>query len=220
MSETIHVFEEAGLGRAPFKYLGCIDERHQSCDYCGHEIRYNYMLESSDGRYCKVGSECILKAGDAGLIEKVTLERRRREREKRRIKAAEKAAKERAEREAKAAIQKAARETRQARIDAAWSEIGPQIETATLWLVEILDMHPRSRFCVDLSIELSCSFKLLKDRSPRCVAILQDIYAKAHGRTGSMAYNVAFEAFKILAEKTDRTLWQLRQRWEEIEKAA
>lgn len=85
----IHAFEKAGLGKAPFRFVGQI---HQdiaygqavispdlmittkpggTCDYCGTYILNMFRIVSSDGRTFKVGSDCVAKTGDAGLIRKV-----------------------------------------------------------------------------------------------------------------------------------------------------
>lgn len=74
----VHVFEQAGLGKAPFRYGGCSREVYVACpgapvqpggccDYCGNGIMYEFHLEGADGKRFKVGSECIMKAGDGGL---------------------------------------------------------------------------------------------------------------------------------------------------------
>lgn len=88
MSTTAtHVFEAAGLGLAPFRYVGCYEDRgpHRfeqhgvtievgapgqpmgTCAYCGQGIAICCSIESADGRRFTVGSECVAKTGDAGL---------------------------------------------------------------------------------------------------------------------------------------------------------
>lgn len=89
MTETTtkrHVFELAGLGPAPYRSLGVRENLFTipgfgskpggSCDYCANGIRYEFHLRAADGREFKVGSECILKAGDAGLRRVVTAHER------------------------------------------------------------------------------------------------------------------------------------------------
>lgn len=84
---TIHAFEEAGLGKAPFRYIGI---EHQdishgervigssggiaittkpggTCDFCGAYIVNMFKVESADGNRFHVGCDCIRKVGDAGL---------------------------------------------------------------------------------------------------------------------------------------------------------
>lgn len=87
----IHVFERAGLGLAPFKFLGqafqdmaygqAILNREEynrtgvmittkpggTCAYCGQYIVAMFDVQSADGKKFHVGSDCILKTGDAGL---------------------------------------------------------------------------------------------------------------------------------------------------------
>jgi hypothetical protein len=78
MTTLIHVFEKAGLGKAPYRYLGCEKSIYQACvgapiqpastcNYCGTAIMYKFWLESADGKKFWVGSDCIFKSGDAGL---------------------------------------------------------------------------------------------------------------------------------------------------------
>lgn len=78
MTNTIHKFEAAGLGKAPFKFVGAETKTYQacpgapiqpggSCDYCGTAITIHCHVVSADGKRFKVGSDCIAKVGDAGL---------------------------------------------------------------------------------------------------------------------------------------------------------
>lgn len=74
----VHVFERAGLGTAPFRCVGYTEsvftmpdgstKGGSSCDYCGTGIRFVCKIKSRDGRTFKVGSDCVAKTGDAGLI--------------------------------------------------------------------------------------------------------------------------------------------------------
>ncbi len=80
----VHVFEAAGLGKAPYRFTGVetkvgpIDmgngvtcgapgQPMGCCQYCSTGILYCFWLESADGKKFYVGSDCILKSGDAGL---------------------------------------------------------------------------------------------------------------------------------------------------------
>src|SRR5690349_20051736 len=79
--DSTHVFERAGLGKAPFVVSGYGREIYQAvpgdsrwpiqpgavCNYCGTAISNVCYIKSSDGRQFKVGSECVNKTGDAGL---------------------------------------------------------------------------------------------------------------------------------------------------------
>lgn len=96
-NETIHAFEKAGLGKAPFKYLGMgyqdisygmanitiqgangpIQAQTTvggTCDACGTYIVNMFRIESADGVKSKVGCDCIKKCGDAGLVKQVKRE--------------------------------------------------------------------------------------------------------------------------------------------------
>lgn len=64
--DTKHLFETAGLGQAPFKFLG-VNVESSSCQYCATAIMFQFWLESADGKKFYVGSDCIFKSGDAGL---------------------------------------------------------------------------------------------------------------------------------------------------------
>jgi hypothetical protein len=95
-----HAFELAGLGKAPFRFVGCSENVHRSpdgttraggsCDFCGTGIRTEFRIRSSDGKVSKVGCNCIAKVGDTGLLKayKSSPEFRALERAKRDAKAA------------------------------------------------------------------------------------------------------------------------------------
>jgi hypothetical protein len=88
---TVHCFEAAGLGKAPFSYDGVIHQEMAygervlgsvggctmttkaggTCDYCGTYIVNMFRVRSSDGNTFKVGCDCIRKTGDEGLIRRV-----------------------------------------------------------------------------------------------------------------------------------------------------
>lgn len=102
MENTIHKFEAAGLGLAPYTFLG-VEEKvgpirladgseigapgqpMGTCQFCGTGIKECYYLRSSDGKEFYVGNTCINKAGDKGLMKIVS----QREREKRQAKSAD-----------------------------------------------------------------------------------------------------------------------------------
>lgn len=86
-TQTIHCFQQAGLGIAPFQYVGMVDQNIQygeatgivngvefitkpgsTCDYCGTYILNIFRVKSSDGKKFKVGSKCIRKTDDTDLI--------------------------------------------------------------------------------------------------------------------------------------------------------
>ena len=106
--EKLHVFEKAGMGKAPYRYVGFwsgpskgLQEANPdaynralaegprtergigACNYCGTAITNHYIIESADGLTFAVGSECISKCGDAGLKASVDTDKKRQARQKR-----------------------------------------------------------------------------------------------------------------------------------------
>lgn len=81
-----HRFEKAGLGKAPFRIVGHEEKRGPihlddgittigapgqpmgSCDFCGTGIADCFTIAGSDGKRFVVGSTCVEKTGDKGLI--------------------------------------------------------------------------------------------------------------------------------------------------------
>lgn len=73
-----HAFELAGLGLAPFRFVGASEnvitypdgtqKAGGCCAYCSTGIRLECHVKSADGRFFKVGCNCIEKVGDKGLL--------------------------------------------------------------------------------------------------------------------------------------------------------
>lgn len=102
-TQTIHCFEAAGLGKAPFTYEGMVDQDISygqrnigtiggvqistkpggTCDYCSTYIVNMFRIRSADGKTFKVGCDCLMKTGDAGLIQRVKKDVSEMERKKR-----------------------------------------------------------------------------------------------------------------------------------------
>jgi hypothetical protein len=74
---VVHMFEGAGLGEAPFKCTG-VTAGGGACQFCGTPILYRFYLRGADGKEFFVGSDCVKKTGDAGLIAYVEKELKRR----------------------------------------------------------------------------------------------------------------------------------------------
>lgn len=87
--DKVHVFELAGLGRAPFKLVDIVQKvgpllisteggvEHWAgapgqpmgvCRYCGTGILNCCVIQSADGKLFDVGTDCVYKVGDAGLV--------------------------------------------------------------------------------------------------------------------------------------------------------
>ena len=102
-AEQVHVFEAAGLGKAPFRFVGLAYQHMAygmrvigqvrgveisttpggSCAYCGTAITNMYNIESADGNQFHVGCECVNKANDAGLKKQVDAARKLADKAKR-----------------------------------------------------------------------------------------------------------------------------------------
>lgn len=89
-TQVVHRFEAAGLGKAPFKYVGCRADSAVmkytgadgitwetkgggTCAFCGQYILIMFNIRSSDGREFHVGSDCVERTGDAGLKKVLTV---------------------------------------------------------------------------------------------------------------------------------------------------
>jgi len=83
-----HRFQTAGLGIAPFRYVGFSERRGPikladgseigspgqpmgTCAYCGQGIAICCEIVSADGKRFIVGSDCVEKTGDKGIVVKV-----------------------------------------------------------------------------------------------------------------------------------------------------
>lgn len=114
-STTMHPFEEAGLGLAPFRCVG-VERRvgpikypdgtevgapgqpMGSCAYCGTGIADCYMIKSADGKRFVVGCDCVLKVERKDNVKSATTELERDViRERRRLERDRRAAKRNAE---------------------------------------------------------------------------------------------------------------------------
>jgi hypothetical protein len=101
--EKTHVFEAAGLGKAPFVFVGYYEDRGPkqidstngltltvgtpgqpmgTCEYCGTGIAICCQIQSADGKTFVVGSDCVAKTGDAGLKANVDEMKAKLQREK------------------------------------------------------------------------------------------------------------------------------------------
>lgn len=101
---TIHLFEQAGLGVAPFRVVGfdvqpkeirtmlpdgveLIQKGGGSCDYCGNGIMTFVWIKGVEGERFKVGTTCcekVGKKGDRRLLSEVQKLKRKATNDKRR----------------------------------------------------------------------------------------------------------------------------------------
>lgn len=79
MTLDIHPWEKAGLGKAPFRFVGVTEKTYTACpgapavpagtcDYCGNGILYCYGIRSADGKEFVVGCECVRKLDKNALV--------------------------------------------------------------------------------------------------------------------------------------------------------
>lgn len=220
-ADQIHKWEAAGLGRAPFRLAAVIETpgkwlmdanpaafdtawaeasqsaRHfgvtlASCNACGQCLQINCVIRDADGRHFVVGSDCVRKTGDAGLISRVKHEERAKQRAK---KEAERAARWEAE-----APLRAARAAEFARLEAGREAARladeARLEAENGWLIDVLarESHSAGDFCSSVAADLRR--KAVSDLSGRCLDIVRDIYGKATGgRKGSRKFAAAVAEF-------------------------
>ncbi len=72
-SGSIHIFEAADLGKGPFR-LSHVTAEGGGCQYCGTGIVYRFYIKGQDSRVFYVGSDCVMKTGDLGLMRVVELQ--------------------------------------------------------------------------------------------------------------------------------------------------
>jgi hypothetical protein len=210
--EEIHCFEAVGLGKAPFRFVAVTERRGSSCDYCGHDIRWECWVSDAEGRTFKVGNECIKKSGDEGLIERATLERRRIDREKRRAKALEK---QKAEAEKQAAIREAKRAA-MAKREAIVLTLRKELFQIHEWLIVELEKKTMSGLAMDFTERLACEFRTLASYSEKQLAWLRHFYAQGFGRANSKAYKAAEDRFDGLMEASREPVEKLAQQFRQI----
>ena len=86
---SVHVFQSAGLGTGPFK-LSHVTAEGGRCEFCNTSILWRFYIKDQNGGTFFVGSDCVMKTGDAGLMKVVEAEVKRRQGEARKAKEAEK----------------------------------------------------------------------------------------------------------------------------------
>jgi hypothetical protein len=214
---TLHPFELAGLGEAPFRFLrvtenvycapGCPPKAGGSCDYCGTGIRWEFWVRGRKGPEFKVGCDCIYKLGRAdnvlvGAVQraaaKLAMEKRRAAREaKYQAQVAKRKAEEQAQRERNGGLTD--KEVAKAKAEAEARAMEAAMEGVNGWLVDVLRALPYYSDFVE-SMRRVLAERPAAQLSPKQLTILRDIYAKAHGRRGSKAYEAAVVDFETRTE--------------------
>lgn len=214
MSESIHPFEVAGLGIAPFRFVGMTENVYSAapghsqpggcCDYCSNGIKYECHIVSHDGKRFKVGNDCVLKLGrsDNRLIDSVKRAKLKIDREHREKARQAKLAERSAKREAELQRQRDANggltddEVAQAAERAAIESKREHWRNVNGWLIDVLS-KTGGGFARSMADKL-CEGPVggLSDRAVSC---LRDIYARSRGRRGSKAYVAAEAKFDEMA---------------------
>ncbi len=211
---SIHPFEASGLGLAPFRYVGfSVNEIRYpdghaqpggTCNHCGTGIKFEFHVESSDGRRSIVGSDCVKKLQriDNVLVGEVERARLNYEREIRQQKQQAAWEADRPIREARQARAVAQHEERERLAAEALAVRTARYTVENAWLVEVL-RQAGGDFCTSVARDLER--QAVGDLSDRCLAIVADIYAKSFGRGGSKTNKAAREAFWGRVEADDAT---------------
>lgn len=224
-TQKIHKFEYSGLGKAPYRCVGVFELPSPSlaehnpeaynnqlkmmppgfkcgtCSYCGMALKYNYLIVGSDGYKFSVGSECVRKVGDAGLMKTVTKE----EAERRRIKNAERREKRRqerlqAQRDANGGLtDQELWQKKQAEKDAKLKALRDKRAKILAPLGDELK-DGRGGFCDDVGAGLSRG-SLPRGRGWDLVC---DILAKKSGRRNSKAYDARFHEVEDLLCRAEK----------------
>lgn len=179
---------------APFRCVGVTKNVYSAapghsqpggmCDYCGTGIMYEYRIVSADGRKFVVGSDCVDKV-DAKLSRQVKAVRAAY-RTPEQIAAA---AAYNAEKAAREAARKVQDDARQAAREAEMRQA--ELDNAELIRVFSKLSEAGGQFICDMYGALMTT--PFAQFSPRQRACICDIYAKTFGRSGSKAYNAAYD---------------------------
>ena len=199
MCETMltHVWQEAGMGVAPYTYVGCEDTGYLStnCDACGAGLRYVFFVRDAKGCQYQVGCDCVLKTNDAKLVKVVSeaqkkineakAEAKREKEEEKRM--AEHAAKLQAQREKNGGLtdhELNAQKSRQKVVEA---------KEFNSWLLGKLNLTGQEYYWDGLN---DLYRQKIVDKSDRYIDIVKGIFCKKAGRTGSKAYKQAEVEFE------------------------
>lgn len=174
-----------------------------TCDYCGTGIMNNYVVKNAEGKAFVVGCDCVAKTDDTRVISQAKNLKRIHDRklrdERRKREQAERVAKYEAEMETQRE-RNGGKTDREIEIEKQEAEDAKKRESfrqENKWMRDVL-YGVSGNFAESMLRELErCR---VRDLSDRCVLILQDIYAKSHGRRNSKKYDAAFDEFYELAE--------------------
>jgi hypothetical protein len=231
-----HPFELAGLGTGPYRFVGMVSipgpslaeanpEAYNNalrelprdlvggcgtCSCCGMAIMNICIVVNGQGQRYGIGSDCVLKTGDAYLGNPAKIAIAKHQRHQRAIRnAAKRAAKHKVW---LATVCNEAGETNSQRLDResleregaekalkAQQAVERTAATAKFGFLLPYLSGPEGGFCESIA-------KGIRQGYPprvRAVDICGEIYAKAHGRRGSKAYNEALDEFGNLTAEQE-----------------
>jgi hypothetical protein len=206
-----HAFTAAGLGAAPFNFIGVHESLFKmpgghskpggTCAYCAHGIRYVFQIRSSDGIVSGVGSDCIRKVGDQGLIDNVKAERSKRDREARATKRSTAwQASLQKQRDLNGGLTDVELNERRAieRRNAEWLIRRP-IAARLAPLADAIDDGRQGGFCASIAADMR------RGHVPtgRAAGLVAEIIGKQAGRRGSNAYTAEFHRVKEIIDRAE-----------------
>ena len=74
-----HLFELAGLGFAPFRFVRLLEQPGSVCAYCGQEIEFCHEITDVNGETFVVGGRCVNKTDDASMMSRARRARKKAE---------------------------------------------------------------------------------------------------------------------------------------------
>lgn len=191
-TKSVHKFEAAGLGVAPFR---CVAVRENNfplgdgtfkpggtCDFCSNGIKYEFVIQGATGRTFVVGSDCVAKTGDRGMI--------RNARQLRSVIETPAQVAKRETAEAARALRVAEWDARREAEAAALAIRQAEAVAANAWILEALPVGDNG-FVDSMAAELRN--RKFADLSPRQQSVLIDIFGRTFGRRGSKAYSAAVD---------------------------
>lgn len=213
---TLHPFEVAGLGQAPFRLVAIRKNIYSAapghsqpggcCAYCSQGILYECVIRSHDGQTFTVGQDCVRKLdrADNRLVDSVKRELAKIAREDRETAREARWQARRLEIEAELDRQRVANggltdfEVQQQAQEKAEAEARVVWRERNWWLISVLQ-NQSGEFCRGMCDSLERG--PVSGLSERCQGIVADIYAKSFGRRGSKKYDAAIDDFGSRTEE-------------------
>lgn len=211
-----HTFTQSGLGRAPFAAITPpIGEASNNfagifyCEHCGRTIKNRHFVASACGKTSIVGSSCVEKTGDTGLIagfKRIARELAAKEREARIIKANQ-------EREQNERTQFGGKTKTEL-----WDECHAKVQAAQASFKESLCSSPIGQALSQSSFGMAM-IEIDRSYTPNMLASITSVLASKASqgaRKNSKAYKDALAAAQVQAEALQAAKIQLHEQIKEI----